>query len=147
MSTRMDQKLYECRMESIKYDSYGVRPSTWTKELGAKYHKKPETVWRDWNRRKNWLALLVRMSGQDQELDTCRAKLMLIEKSAWDLRINADNSNAKSAALKIILDIINRRLELAGFHRQATMNLSQDKPLTIVVKKWELPENAKLTTS
>lgn len=117
MSTRMGQELYERRMECLKYHVKGVAPSVWTEDLGKKYGVAPKAIWRDWNNREHWLNVVVNMKNPELVMQECIAEIREAKKSAWLLRLTANQDGAKAAALKIILDANDRLLDLAGYGR------------------------------
>lgn len=123
----MNQTLYERRKESIVKHSKGFLPSAWTKDLGVKYHVKPETVWRDWNRRKNWLPLIMNMSDPEVVRDEVLTENDEVKKTAWGFiarifreakdnpEVLSRNYTVLASFMKTIVFINDRKLELVGY--------------------------------
>lgn len=130
--TRMNQTLYERRVQCLKFYSRGIPPSKWTKELSQIYHVSPDTIWRDWNRRQIWLPVIANMKDPETVMSACVQENMQVKEAAWKLYHNGDNDNARAAALKIILEVNDRLMELNILPRLEAL---EEK----VLKKREVP--------
>jgi len=113
--TRMNQQLYERRLDCLQMYSRGIKPSVFTQELGQKYKVFPDTIWRDWQNRNHWLSLVARMRDPETVMIACVEENNLVKKAAWSLFYNAENDTAKACALKLIVDVNDRILKLNMF--------------------------------
>jgi len=145
--TRMDQKLYERRVDSLKLHSRGVKPSIFSQELSQLYHVSPETVWHDWNRRQTWLPVVANMKDPELVMAECLIENREVKQAAWKLYMTGDNDNARVAALKIVLDANDRILQLVSpsfeFEERKQVVIRMWQP-SLVVKPLEEEYNAEV---
>ena len=119
--TRMNQALYERRVQCLKFYSRGIPPSKWTKELSQIYNVSPDTIWRDWNQRHTWLPVIANMKDPETVMAACVQENMQVKEAAWKLYHSAEIDTVKAAALKIILEVNDRLMELNILSRIAVL--------------------------
>lgn len=112
--TRMNQTLYERRLDSLRFHSRGIPPSVWTKELAQKYKVFADTIWRDWNQRHTWLPVVANMKNPETVMAGCVQENIQVKQAAWKLYHSAQNDTAKAAALKVILEVNDRLFSLTS---------------------------------
>lgn len=140
--TRMNVELYERRIDFLKLHNRGVKPSAIAKELEQKYNVFASSILRDWNERSVWLPVVMKMQEPETVAAMCRQENKQVKESAWSLFHNAENDTAKCGALRLILDVNDRELELAGYSRGTSRESEEDKRVFVRdVDFNELPED------
>jgi hypothetical protein len=106
----VNEKLLERRRELLKTRNYGVSLVDAVKNLSGKYHVSTRTIYYDWQHRKQWIEAVLDI----QDPQAFFLELVANHKEIYRLAalefLQADNSNARIGALRLLRDL-NRDFE------------------------------------
>ena len=114
--------------------STGLHPSAVIGQLAGKYQVSERCLWSDWERRAQWVPVLLGLEKYAGFCETIEQKLNAAQKAAWSVYMGASNDNARVGALRAVLE----SLEIHG-------SLVQTKEL--LERLCELEDVAKEKTS
>ena len=104
MGDALDLRILKRRVELLDAVSTGLHPSVVVAQLAEKYGLSEKALWSDWERRGNWVPLLLGLEKYAGFADELGHKLNAVQRAAWSVYLKASNDNARVGALKTILE-------------------------------------------
>ena len=86
--------------------STGLHPSAVAGQLAGKYCVSERCLWSDWERRENWVPLLLGLEKYAGFGEMVEQRLNAVQKAAWTIYLSASNDNARVGALRTVLDAL-----------------------------------------
>ena len=100
----MNLKLLNRRVAMYDMVLKGFHPASVISQVAKEYQVTQRCLWSDWERRSEWIPILLSLEKYAEFTETLESKLNAVQKAAWRLYVNAGNDNARVGALKIVLD-------------------------------------------
>ncbi len=92
------------RVEMLDDITKGFHLSMVVPQLAEKYHVSEVCLYKDWERRGQWIPVLMGLDKFAEFTDVIESKLNAVQRAAWSLYLRADNDSARVGALKVVLD-------------------------------------------
>ena len=102
----MDLALLKRRTEMLDMICKGFHPSAVITQMAENYSVSERCLWSDWERRKQWIPMLLSLEKYADFADAMETKLNAVQKAAWSTYMRASNDNAKVGALKVVLESV-----------------------------------------
>lgn len=151
------------RLDLLRLEGKGFNKADIVKILAQDFQCTERTVWYDFEKRPQWQPKLQSLQ-EDQVIEKVLNRYEYIYQQAsliHHYRVSDDSKKLQLTylknitvkdrllALRIMSDANSKYYETALPNRaRSKVELTQDKPLSIIIEKWELPkENAKPTTT
>ena len=84
--------------------SKGFHPSVVISQMAEKYEVSERCLWSDWERRENWVSIIMGFDKYAGFVEAAEGKLNAVQKAAWTMYSRASSDNARIGALKILLE-------------------------------------------
>ncbi len=97
-------KLLKRRVEMVDDMAKGFHLSMIVAKLAEKYEVSESCLYRDWERRGQWMPILMELDRYAEFTDIIESKLNAVQRAAWTLYVKADNDSARVGALKVVLE-------------------------------------------
>lgn len=96
--------LLKRRVEMLDDVTKGFHLSTVIAQLAQKYKVPESCLYKDWERRGQWMPIVMGIDKYAEFTDVIENKLNAVQRAAWSLYMRADNDSARVGALKVVLD-------------------------------------------
>jgi len=96
--------LLKRRVEMLDDVTKGFHLSTVITQLAEKYKVSEACLYKDWERRGQWMPIVMGLDKFAEFTDIIESKLNAVQRAAWALYTRADNDSARVGALKVVLD-------------------------------------------
>jgi len=96
------ERISERRKKMLKFHFRGIAATDWVPILAKDYGIGEDAIWKDWFRRKSWLAKVFDLADVADEINMNMVELMNVKEEAWRTYEKAENAQSKAAALKIV---------------------------------------------
>jgi len=97
----MRQTLLQRRTEMLNLLCKGVSFNQIVEDFATKYNVKPATIYQDWHRRQRWMSYITQLNDPTVINELLQGLRQIIP-NAWYEYKQADNTNAKIGALRVL---------------------------------------------
>lgn len=116
----MNLSLFERRKEMLSKHSSGLSLSENVKELSLKYNITRRALYYDWKIRKHWLPVILGLEDSETVFYELLDQHRELKRLALKEYLQADNSNARVGALRLLRDLNLDFIELLAFNDLAS---------------------------
>ena len=139
-------KRWERRKEMVMLYEQGYAFSDFVEQLSEKYKMKPDTVERDWHRRKKWLPVLAKIDDKQFHISKISMRIRAIMDAAWQTfraAAKAKNTSSMVGAVDKLMRVSQHEVDI--FQSLGVLEKTPEKIDAVITTagpmKWEeIPE-------